>query len=289
LAGQDPIRPGVRLPGPLRPGEPADSGPRDPGAGAPDAASPPRRRATGPGEQPGGPPPDGGRQPAARSRALLGAALALIAAAVVFAAVVAADPARPVTAGLDRWWLAAVHGWQQPWLTRAGVVIGYLGGPWGGTVVTALAVLVLLLRGRRWAPLFLALAAASGSSASQLIKHLVRRPRPLHPLVHADFGSFPSGHVITTVAVGLALTAALARPARRPVWLAGTAVAAAIMILARTYLRAHWLSDTFGSVSVGAGLALLLWWWFAPKLAAERRGPGGRSLDSTSTANHDHA
>ena len=63
----------------------------------------------------------------------------------------------------------------------------------------------------------------------------------------------------------------------------------AIMILARTYLRAHWLSDTFGSLAVGAGFALLLWWWFTPKLAAERRGPGGRSLDSTSTANHDHA
>ncbi|HEX6856872.1 MAG TPA: phosphatase PAP2 family protein [Streptosporangiaceae bacterium] len=86
------------------------------------------------------------------------------------------------------------------------------------------------------------MAAAAGSAASQLIKHLVRRPRPPHPLVHADFGSFPSGHVITTVAVGLALTAALARPARRPVW-----------------------------------------------LAAGRDRPGGRSLDSSSTANHDHA
>jgi undecaprenyl-diphosphatase len=220
---------------------------------------------------------------------LLAAALALLAVAGAFAAVVAANPVRPPTARLDRWWLATVHGWQQPWLTRAGVAISYLGGPWGGTVLVAVVVLVLLLRRRWWAALFLALTEAAGSGASQLIKHLVKRPRPPHPLVHADFGSFPSGHVITTVAVGLALTAALARPARRSVWLAATALASAIMILTRTYLRAHWLSDTFGSLAVGAGLALLLWWWFAPKLAAERRGPGGRSLDSTSTANHDHA
>jgi len=239
-------------------------------------------------------PPPGGRgqgQPAgsgppARPRALLAAALALLAVAGAFAAVVAAHPVRPPTARLDRWWLATVHGWQQPWLTRAGVVISYLAGPWGGTVLVAIVVFVLLLRRRWWwTALFVALTEAAGSGASQLIKHLVRRPRPPHPLVRADFGSFPSGHVITTVAVGLALTAALARPARRPVWLAGTALAAVIMILTRTYLRAHWLSDTFEGVAVGAGLALLLWWWFTPKLAAERRRP----LDSSSTGNHDHA
>ena len=154
---------------------------------------------------------------------------------------VAAHPVRPPTAGLDRWWLATVTGWEQPWLTRAGVAISYLAGPWGGTILVAIVVLVLLLRRRWWTALF------------------------------------------------LAMTAALARPARRPVWLAGTALAATIMILTRTYLRAHWLSDTFGSLIVAAGLALLLWWWFAPKLAAERRGPGGRSLDSSSAANHDHA
>jgi undecaprenyl-diphosphatase len=229
---------------------------------------------------PAAPPP-----PARRPRALLAAGLALLAVAGAFAAVVAAHPVRPPTAGLDRWWLATVYGWEQPWLTRAGVTISYLAGPWGGTVLVAIVVLVLLLRRWWWTALFLALAEAAGSGASQLIKHLVQRPRPPDPLVHADFGSFPSGHVITTVAVGLALTAALARPARRPVWLACTALAAAIMVLTRTYLRAHWLSDTFGSVLVAAGIALLLWWCFAPKLAAER----GRSLDSSSTANHDHA
>jgi undecaprenyl-diphosphatase len=218
------------------------------------------------------------------------AALVLLTAAGVFAAVVAADPAHPPTAGLDHWWLATVQGWQQPWLTRAGVVISYLAGPWGGTVLVAIVVFVLLLRRRWWwTALFVALTEAAGSGASQLIKHLVRRPRPPHPLVRADFGSFPSGHVITTVAVGLALTAALARPARRPVWLAGTALAAVIMILTRTYLRAHWLSDTFEGVAVGAGLALLLWWWFTPKLAAGRRRPRRRPLDSSSTGNHDHA
>jgi membrane-associated phospholipid phosphatase len=118
--------------------------------------------------------------------------------------------------------------------------------------------------------LFLVLTEACGSALSQLIKHLVQRPRPPHPLVTADFGSFPSGHLITTVAVGLALTLSLSRPGRRRVWAGLVAVAAAVMICVRTYLRAHWLTDTFEGIAIGAGVALVLWWYFAPKLAAER-------------------
>jgi hypothetical protein len=52
--------------------------------------------------------------------------------------------------------------------------------------------------------------------------------------------------------------------------------------------RAH-LSRLAASPAAIPNHSTLLWWCFAPKLAAERRGPGGRSLDSSSTANHDHA
>ena len=115
-----------------------------------------------------------------------------------------------------------------------------------------MAILVVLLLWRRhiWTAVFLALAEACGSGASQLIKHLVERPRPPHPLVRADFGSFPSGHVITTTVVGLALVAALSRPGRHALPLTGVAIAAALMMCCRTYLRAHWLTDTFESVLV---------------------------------------
>ena len=105
--------------------------------------------------------------------------------------------------------------WQAEPLTRAAQVLSYVAVPWGGTIVVAVMAVLLLWRRRIWTAVFLALAEACGSGVSQLIKHLVGRPRPPHPLVQADFGSFPSGHVIiiTTIVVGLASVAALSRPA----------------------------------------------------------------------------
>jgi membrane-associated phospholipid phosphatase len=202
---------------------------------------------------------------------MLAGGLALLAAAGAFAAVMAANPVRPFTARLDRWWLSVVTTWQAEPLTRAGEVLSYLAGPWGGTVVVAILAVLLLRRRRIRTAVFLALAAACGSGASQLIKHLVQRPRPPHPLVRADFGSFPSGHVITTVVVGLALVAALSRPGRRTLPLTGAAFAAVLMMCCRTYLRAHWLTDTFESVLVASGIALVLWYLFAPALRREHQ------------------
>jgi membrane-associated phospholipid phosphatase len=204
---------------------------------------------------------------------MLAAGVALLALAAAFAAVMAASPTRPFTARLDRWWLSLVTSWQAAPLTQVAKVLSYVVGPWGGTIVVAILVILLLWRRRIWTAVFLALAEACGSGCSQVIKHLVERPRPPHPLVQADFGSFPSGHVITTTVVGLTLVAALARPGRRTIPLTGVAVAVATIMFCRTYLRAHWLSDTFEGVLVGAGIALVLWALFTPVLLREQRIP----------------
>lgn len=210
---------------------------------------------------------------ARRNLVMLAAGVALLALAGTFAAVMAADPTQPFTAPLDRWWLSLVTSWQATPLTQVAKALSYVAGPWGGTIVVAILVVLLLWRRRIWTAVFLALAEACGSGCSQIIKHLVERPRPPHPLVQADFGSFPSGHVITTTVVGLSLVAALARPGRRTIPLIGVAVAAATLMFCRTYLRAHWLSDTFEGVLVGAGIALTLWALFTPVLIREQRIP----------------
>ncbi|HEY1644522.1 MAG TPA: methyltransferase domain-containing protein [Streptosporangiaceae bacterium] len=218
-------------------------------------------------------------QPArVRPPGMLAAGLVLLTAAGALAAVIAAQPARPPGTGLDRWWLGVVRTWQAVPLTDAAKALSLIGGPWGGTVIIAALVLFLLARGRWRTALFAALALAAGSLMSQLIKHLVGRPRQSGSLTHADSGSFPSGHVITVVVVGLVLTVVLTRPGRRALPLAAAAAAALVMIVCRTYLRAHWLTDTFGSVLLGTGIVAVLWWYFAPMLEDERpaaTGPGG--------------
>src|SRR4029077_429808 len=100
-----------------------------------------------------------------RNPLMLTAGLALLAAAAAFAAVMAAEPTRPFTAPLDRWGLSVVPPWQPRPLTRAGEVLSYLAGPWGGTVVVAILVVLLLWRRRIWTAVFLALAEACGSRA----------------------------------------------------------------------------------------------------------------------------
>jgi len=210
---------------------------------------------------------------AGRHRFMLVAGLVLLAIAAAFAAVTRADRAHPPTAGMDHAWLSLVVSTRNAPLTDLLKVLSLIGGPDGATVMVVAACIMLAVI-RRWrTALYIALAEASGSASSQLVKHIVMRQRPPHPLVSADFGSFPSGHVITALAVGMALTVAFARPGRRRYPLAGAAAATAVMMFCRTYLAAHWLGDTLESLPIAMGLGLILWWTFDAALTGERGKP----------------
>lgn len=191
--------------------------------------------------------------------ALALAGAVLLALAGGFAALVAAHPG-PLAMTADRSWLSVVRHTRDPFLTTAAKILSLIGGPTGGTVIVAVvAAFLWFVRKRKVAAVFLAATPALTSGASQLIKHLVLRPRPPAALVPADIGSFPSGHVITTLAVGTALALVLARPPHRRVPLAVVAVATLVMIWCRTYLGEHWLSDTLESVFVAGGILLTGW------------------------------
>jgi membrane-associated phospholipid phosphatase len=214
-------------------------------------------------------------QPVAGRRPVIAlvAGLILLAVAAAFAALMRHDRASPPVAGMDRGWLSLVTSTRTVPVTDAFKVISLVGGPWGATVIVAVLCGGLLLVGRWRTAIYLALAEALGSTCSDIIKHVVLRHRPPHPLVAADLGSFPSGHVITTLGVGIALTLALVPPGRRRRLLIVVAAAALLMMYCRTYLAAHWLSDTLESLPVAGGVALVLWWAFEPLLARDRARP----------------
>jgi membrane-associated phospholipid phosphatase len=207
---------------------------------------------------------------------MLVAGILLLSCAAAFAGVMRAELAHPPVAGLDHAWLSLVAGTRTVALTDLFKALSVIGGPVGATIIVAVLCALLLVVGRWRTALYIALAEGSGSACSQLVKHVVLRHRPPHPLVTADLGSFPSGHVITTLGVGLALTVAFTRPGHRRYPLAAVAAATALMMFGRTYLAAHWLSDTLESLLIGAGLGLILWWIFGPLLDHDRgrRVPG---------------
>ena len=154
--------------------------------------------------------------------------------------------------------------------TVPALVFNALGGGILSTfVVPAVIVVGLLLWRRPWAAAYFVVAAIASATVTRVIKVIVARPRPEDILVTPDFGSFPSGHSANAALLATALGIIFLRTW---IWIAG-AVYTLLMMLSRTYLGAHWISDTIGGALVGAGVAVIVWAPFAYQLYREHRLP----------------
>lgn len=195
-----------------------------------------------------------------------GAAFALVAAlaAVIFYR----EQDKPF--GFEVEWMSEIVEHRSPFWTVPALVFNTLGGGILAVfVVPAVVIAALLFWRRPWAALYFAIAIAACPLLVQLLKKSVGRPRPTDILVIADFGSFPSGHSANAAVIAAVLGIVFLRGW---VWAAG-AVYTVAMMLSRTYLGAHWISDTVGGMLVGAGIAVIAWAPFAAKLQAERLKP----------------
>lgn len=195
---------------------------------------------------------------------LWGAALALL-GVVIGMIVTAIGPGN----ALDRAWMATMVAVRTEPLVSAAHVLDWIGGGWRATlVVPAIVIVVLAIQRRPWAIAFFAAASLGSVVMVQTLKSLFARARPEDMLVTSDFGSFPSGHVAnaTTLAVVLIL---LTR--RVAMTIVGVAWVLA-MAWSRTYLGAHWLTDTMAGMVIGTGAALIMWGVFSARLEKEASG-----------------
>ncbi|MCU1636000.1 MAG: phosphoesterase PA-phosphatase [Cryobacterium sp.] len=168
--------------------------------------------------------------------------------------------------GVDTEWMDELVENRAPFWEVPALVMNYLGGGVIGVFLVPIIVIVALLFAKRpWGALYYFVATVLSAGVVQLLKQLFGRSRPEDILVVSDFGSFPSGHVANAATMAVAL--AIIFP-KVWVWIAGAAYTV-LMLLSRTYLGAHWLTDTIGGLLLGAGVAVVLWAPLAAKLDGE--------------------
>jgi undecaprenyl-diphosphatase len=187
---------------------------------------------------------------------------------VALGALIALRPAEPFA--IDVTWMNEIIEHREPYWTIPALAMDFLGGGIFGVVVVPIGTIAALVLFRRpWGALYYALAAPLSAGAVQALKLTVGRARPEDILVHADLGAFPSGHTANAATMAVTLGILFLRTW---VWATG-AVYTVLMMLSRTYLGAHWLSDTAGGLLLGAGVAVIVWAPFAYKVLAERQRP----------------
>jgi membrane-associated phospholipid phosphatase len=170
----------------------------------------------------------------------------------------------------DEEWMEEVLENRNTFWEAPSLLMNYLGGGFVAVFVIPLLVIGLLLLFRRpWAALYFLASIVASAAVVQILKSAVGRARPEEMLVVSDFGSFPSGHSANAATLSVALGIIFVRVW---IWVAGS-VYTVLMMASRTYLGAHWLSDTIGGLLLGAGVAVLLWAPFAARLYRERGLP----------------
>lgn len=152
-----------------------------------------------------------------------------------------------------------------PWLEEAVRDITGLGSMVVLVLVTAVAIVYLLLIRRFREALLVLVAVGGGQILSSLLKLGIDRPRPdlVSHLAHVQTLSFPSGHAMMAAVTYLTLGSILAgiAPGRATrVYILGVAVLLALMVgVSRVYLGVHWPSDVLAGWCAGFAWAMLCW------------------------------
>jgi membrane-associated phospholipid phosphatase len=149
-----------------------------------------------------------------------------------------------------------VEGLRTPWLNSFFLAVSRLGST---VFVLAFAAMLVVVTWRRCRAVALAIVFATLARPllESLLKELVGRSRPdLDRMVHGTGFSFPSGHVMASVALwGLVPLVVGLYTRRRAIWWVSVAISGLVIGLvgaSRVYLGVHWFSDVTAGLVLGS-------------------------------------
>lgn len=175
----------------------------------------------------------------------------------VFEHVVAGDP----LVAVDQWVFNQLQSLRTPAGDYVLVAITELGDR---DVIIAVVVSVaagLVLMRRRWAAIYLVIAAVGSTLFVHALKMFLHRTRPRDLYDGVSEFSFPSGHATSSLVVYGFLAILIARSASPSLRRAVIAAAVSLVIMiafCRIYLGAHWLTDVTAGMAFGIAWTTLL-------------------------------
>jgi undecaprenyl-diphosphatase len=179
-----------------------------------------------------------------------------VAAAGVFVAITIAVTAGS-SAAFDSRAFEIADGIRAPWLDTAARAVTKLGliavvGP-----AVLVGATVMIKRHDRARATALIVGAGLAWISVRIVKSVVDRPRPPHPLVHTTGQSYPSAHAANSVgwlALAIALTVMIPTQAGRIAAISVGGLLAVVVGLSRIYLRAHYASDVFAGEALAVAM-----------------------------------
>ncbi|MDD7834315.1 phosphatase PAP2 family protein [Paenarthrobacter sp. AB444] len=190
---------------------------------------------------------------------------------LVPAAMLLLGQGEPAFNSADTWWQAFAFTLHTPFWDGVNAVLNLVGYV-GMLVCHGLLAIALLISKRPVTAAFVVVTGVTALALTQLAKAVVGRARPEGAKVLTDTGSYPSGHVSATTALLVVLALLMGRW-----WMTALAAFGILaMMISRTYLSAHWLSDVLGGACLAAGIALLMWWRFRNICIQENASTGSR-------------
>lgn len=191
-------------------------------------------------------------------------------AALLVAALAALVMLRGTPFEADSEWMTTVREDPNSLLMYVSFIMNYLGGGIIAWLIIPLGVTCAFLLARKpIAAIYWLVSLGLSAAVVQGMKQLVGRDRPLNMLVESDHGSFPSGHTANAATIAVVLGIVLRRTW---IWVVGV-LGIVVMALTRTYLGAHWITDTLAGALIGVCVAVIVWAPFAVPLLKERLRP----------------